>query len=178
MRFEESKSFMSSVEQGDIFGIKSDLESLIAITKGNKAECLRAIEYARKNSDFDWEEDDGVFFGEGLVEDDDIYLYEKGRLVQNFTKERFDKVIELYNKLYPAKKEKNGGVVNETPFSPEKTGTNKGTSKSKTIQSDKRMDNNKKRIALSLFFYYWVNTCFLLIFSKSFESDNTRYFSK
>lgn len=146
MRFEESKSFMSSVEQGDIFGIKSDLESLIAITKGNKAECLRAIEYARKNSDFDWEEDDGVFFGEGLVEDDDIYLYEKGRLVQNFTKERFDKVIELYNKLYPAKKEKNGGVVNETPFSPEKTGTNKGTSKSKTIQSDKRMDNNKKRI--------------------------------
>ena len=146
MRFEESKAFMSSVEQGDIFGIKSDLESLIAITKGNKAECLRAIEYARKNSDFDWEEDDGVFFGEGLIEDKDVYLYEKERLVQNFTKERFDKVIGLYNKLYPAKKEKNESVVKETPFSAEKTCINNGTSKSKTIQSNKRMDNNKKRI--------------------------------
>ena len=88
----------------NFFRLKSNLESSIAITKGDKQLILKFIKWLEDNGYFHWEKDDEVFFGDGLKTDKEIYLYEKGRLVQNFTKERFNRVVDLYNKLYPKKK--------------------------------------------------------------------------
>lgn len=96
MNYQNVKVFMESVKNNDVFAIKSDLEGLIVLFKGDKVKCDEAVEYAIKNSSFNWEEDDGIFFGEELNTVKDIYCYEKERLVQNFTKERYLNVLELY----------------------------------------------------------------------------------
>lgn len=96
MNYTDVKVFMESIKNNDVFAIKSDLEGLIVLFKGDKVKCDEAVEYALKNSSFNWEEDDGIFFGEELNTVKDIYCYEKGRLVQNFTKARYLKVLELY----------------------------------------------------------------------------------
>ncbi|MGL5357197.1 MAG: hypothetical protein ACRCZ9_00225 [Fusobacteriaceae bacterium] len=103
MNYKNDKIFMESVKNDDIFAIKSDLEGLISTLEGNKIKCDEAIEYAIKNSSFNWEEDDGLYFGEGYETTIEKYSYEKGRLVQNFTKERYFKVLDLY-KQYKIKK--------------------------------------------------------------------------
>lgn len=96
MNYTDVKVFMESIKNNDVFAIKSDLEGLIVLFKGDKVKCDEAVEYALKNSSFNWEEDDGIFFGEELNTVKDIYCYEKERLVQNFTKARYLKVLELY----------------------------------------------------------------------------------
>lgn len=149
--FRKHKFFIEAVESQDIFRIKSDLESLIAVLNGDREECLKAIEYAINNSGFNWEIDDGRFFGKNINTDREMYLYEKERLVQNFTKERFEKVISLYNKLYPNVKMENGGVAEATPSTNKKTEQNKTTSSTQrttnqgTTQSSKRIQNNNRR---------------------------------
>ncbi|MGL6168550.1 MAG: hypothetical protein ACRC0Y_09710 [Fusobacteriaceae bacterium] len=96
MDYKSAKVFMESVKNDDVFSIKSDLEGLIILFKGDKSKCDEAIEYAINNSSFDWEKDDGLFFSEESKTTIQKYCFEKGRLVQNFTKERYLKVLELY----------------------------------------------------------------------------------
>lgn len=96
MNYKNDKSFLESVERNDVFAIKSDLEGLIPLFKGDKFRCDEAVEYAINNSSFNWENDDGLYFGEDAKTIKEKYSYEKERLVQNFTKERYLKVLELY----------------------------------------------------------------------------------
>lgn len=96
----QDRAFMRAIESQNVFRIKSDLEGLIPLFRGDKKKCDMAIEYARRVSPFDWEEDDGVYFGDPNDSIEDQYSYEKGRLVQNFTKERYEKVLELYHEVY------------------------------------------------------------------------------
>ncbi|MGL4865369.1 hypothetical protein [Cetobacterium sp.] len=112
MDYRDAKIFMKSIEKNDVFAIKSDLEGLIVLFKGDKIKCDEAVEYAINNSSFNWEDDDKIFFGEGLVTAKERYSYEKERLVQNFTKERYLKVLELY-KEYNQEENKNN-ILNKT----------------------------------------------------------------
>lgn len=96
MNYQNVKIFMESVKNNDIFKIKSSLEGLIVLFKGDKVKCDEAVEYAIKNSSFNWEEDDGIFFDERLDTIKEKYYFEKERLVQNFTKKRYLNVLELY----------------------------------------------------------------------------------
>lgn len=111
MNYRDAKIFMKSIEKNDVFAIKSDLEGLIVLFKGDKIKCDEAVEYAINNSSFNWEDDDKIFFGEGLVTAKERYSYEKERLVQNFTKERYLKVLELY-KEYNQEENKNN-ILNQ-----------------------------------------------------------------
>lgn len=112
MDYRDAKIFMKSIEKNDVFAIKSDLEGLIVLFKGDKIKCDEAVEYAINNSSFNWEDDDKIFFGEGLVTAKERYSYEKERLVQNFTKERYLKVLELY-KEYNQEENKNN-ILNQS----------------------------------------------------------------
>lgn len=135
MDYRSDKGFMKAVEENDVFAIKSELEGLIPLFKGEKIKCDQAIEYARKNSSFDWENDDGVFFGEGLKTTRQNYIYEKGRLVQNFTEDRYLKVLSLYREY---KREEN---LNEEKKDNENLNTKK---EEENIKIRKKEENNSK----------------------------------
>lgn len=114
MNYTDVKVFMESIKNNDIFAIKSDLEGLIVLFKGDKVKCDEAVEYAINNSSFNWEEDDGIFFGENLNTVKEKYCYEKGRLVQNFTKERYLNVLELYKQYDREETKKEQEILKET----------------------------------------------------------------
>lgn len=103
MDFKNNKLFMDVIKEDNIFAIKSDLEGYIEEYKGDKVKCDEIVEFAINNSSFDWENDDGIFLGNKKATISEEYFYEKGRLVQNFTKERYLKVIDLYNKYIQEK---------------------------------------------------------------------------
>lgn len=107
--FKGLKHFMNAVKNNDVFAIKSDLQGMVEFYKGNKVKIDEAVKYAIDNSDFDFEKDDGVYFGENSKSVKEKYFYESGRLVQNFTKERYNRVIELY-KRYTAVADTEDGV--------------------------------------------------------------------
>lgn len=100
MSFKNNKLFMEAIKVNDIFSIKSDLEGFIPEFKGNKILCDEVVEFAIKNSSFNWEEEDGLSVDTSNMNIRDKYNYEKGRLVQNFTKERYLKVLDLYNQYH------------------------------------------------------------------------------
>ncbi len=157
MDYKDNAAFLTSVKENNIFKIKSNLEGLIPAFKGDRIKCDEAIEYARKNSSFDWEIDDGVNFGEDLTTIEDRYNYEKGRLVQNFTKERYEKVLKLYkeyiitlNKNENIKVNENSNTVKEEKKeeSTPKSYNRKKVVKKKYSQEDD--DLIKKRIIVGL----------------------------
>lgn len=153
MNYQNSKIFMESVKNNEVFSIKSTLESLIVLFKGDKVKCDEAVEYAINNSSFNWEDDDGVFFGEGLNTAKEKYCYEKERLVQNFTKERYLNVLELY-KQYDReelkKEEKQPDSPMDTSFKNSnnqtfESGPKRGPkSGSRPIRSNRGMDQEDK----------------------------------
>lgn len=100
MNFREDKILKEAIENQDIFHIKSRLETYIVIYKGNKVKCDEVVNYAMSKSKgkFTWEEDDGKIDDIGGTISDKYSLL-KERLVQNFTKDRYERVIELYRKV-------------------------------------------------------------------------------
>ena len=157
MDYKDNAAFLTSVKENNIFKIKSNLEGLIPAFKGDRIKCDEAIEYARKNSSFDWEIDDGVNFGEDLTTIEDRYNYEKGRLVQNFTKERYEKVLKLYkeyiitfHKNENMKVDKNTNTVKEEK---KEDSTSKSYSRKKVVKKKYSQEDDeliKKRIIVGL----------------------------
>lgn len=113
MNYTDCKGFMKIVKENDVFAIKSELEGLISLFKGEKEKCDQAIEYAIKNSSFNWEKDDGISSGINLNGARQNYIYEKGRLVQNFTMERYLKVLTLYTEYRREENQKKGNINSE-----------------------------------------------------------------
>lgn len=129
MKFQDDKRFMEAVEKNNIFVIKSCLERFINKFSGDQTKCDEAINYARSNSSFDWEKEDGIEMGSGVNNNiEEKYLYERERLVQNFTRERYEKVLSLYRK-YKGIQEKIKEEPKNTDFSRE--------SKNEEIKSEK-----------------------------------------
>ncbi|MGL5592643.1 MAG: hypothetical protein ACRDDH_01700 [Cetobacterium sp.] len=100
MSFKDNKLFMEAIKKNDIFSIKSDLEGFIPEFKGNKILCDEVVDFAIKNSSFNWEKDDGISINTSNMSIKDRYNYEKGRLVQNFSQERYLRVLDLYNQYH------------------------------------------------------------------------------
>lgn len=150
MDYRDAKVFMESIRKNDVFAIKSDLEGLIILFKGDKIKCDEAVEYAINNSSFNWEKDDGIFFGEGLVTAKEKYFYEKERLVQNFTKERYLKVLELYKEY--DKKEKEKEILKESKLEENINTTttnnnnNNNNNNTSSTNSYKKADELKKSV--------------------------------
>ncbi len=94
--FKENKYFINLIQKNDdIFAIKSALEGFIIHYRGNKKLCDAVIKYAMENSSFKWEEDDKRSSYRQFSNKKEEYYFEKERLVQNFTKERYEKVLIL-----------------------------------------------------------------------------------
>lgn len=136
LNFKEDKFFIDTLKRNDVLEIKSLLEEFISYCKGDKKLCDEVIEYAIKNSSFDWEDDDGVEKSIKLKTKKEEYYFEKGRLVQNFTKERYEKVLELYkeyNKIRLVEEKKEESVVKTKVANSKKSQNRKNKNTSQNI---------------------------------------------
>lgn len=147
MDFKKNKLFMDAIKENDISSIKSDLEGYIVKYKGDKRKCDEVVEYAIKNSSFNWESDDGIFLGDKKTTISEEYFYEKGRLAQNFTKERYLRVINLYNKHTQGREDTKEEVKKASTNSQTKAETRKDLTSSKKKQK-MRMDQEEKTVMI------------------------------
>lgn len=147
MDFKNNKLFMDAIKENDIFSIKSDLEGYIVKYKGDQRKCDEVVEYAIKNSSFNWETDDGIFLGDKKTTISEEYFYEKERLVQNFTKERYLRVINLYNEYTQGKEDRKEEVKKASTNSQTKAETRKNLTSSKKKQN-MRMDQEEKTVMI------------------------------
>lgn len=90
---------MKAIKDGDVRKIQYELVDSIFFFEGNKQDIEEAIEFAKANSSFEFEE----YIDLPTVEpkdDKDLYSIEKLNLKTNFSKERFDRLVNLYDKVY------------------------------------------------------------------------------
>ncbi len=88
--------FRDCVAKKDAFGIRSIIADMIPKVKGDEKVLNEAIYYAIHEGISVWEPYDGRVASTKWENIKEEYNFEKGRLVQNFCEERFDRVLELY----------------------------------------------------------------------------------
>ncbi|MBO3097822.1 hypothetical protein [Gelidibacter pelagius] len=101
--FKENEDFIASIKDNDIYEIKRTLIDNIFFLQGNKNEIKEAVEYTILNSDFNFEEHK-VLEVSDKTNKEDCFSDEKWNLRENFSKQRYDLLVELYNETF-AKKE-------------------------------------------------------------------------
>lgn len=143
MSFKDNKLFMEAIKKNDIFSIKSDLEGFIPEFKGNKILCDEVVDFAIKNSSFNWEKDDGVNINTSNMSIKDRYNYEKGRLVQNFSQERYLRVLDLYNQYH------NTNTSNKDKFNNYEINLKKSKINKDEFSQKKKLSPQKNKITLS-----------------------------
>lgn len=98
--FTDNTIFVNKVKAKDHFAVKSILVDMIQRSRGDLGLLNPAINYATAKGAFKWEVDDNDDLSMKFKDITEEYNYIKEKLVQNFSKERFDKVIKLCHKLY------------------------------------------------------------------------------
>ena len=88
--------FKDAVDKKDKFAVKSVLADMIARIKGDKNELDDAISYAESKGAFEWDVHDKKEATTKWDNKGEEYNFEKERLVQNFSKERYVRVLKLY----------------------------------------------------------------------------------
>ncbi|MFE3867016.1 hypothetical protein ACFX5E_02890 [Flavobacterium sp. LS2P90] len=94
--YKDFTNFAGYVRDNLLFDIKLELTNMVILLKGNRQKIDDAIEYAKTNSDFDFEIHQPSHPNIPLDTDEDKFVYEKGELLANFSKERLDEVFRLY----------------------------------------------------------------------------------
>lgn len=97
--YKNFKTFIREVKDDNVLNIKIEICSMIDFFNGDKKLVEESIDYAEKNSNFRIEEHIDFPLDIALTTAEDYYAYEKGLLLDNFSKERVAKVIELYHEL-------------------------------------------------------------------------------
>ena len=106
--YKDFANFLDYVKANKLFEIKLELMSIIVLLRGDCLKINDAIEYARANSDFDFEIHQLSQPNIPLDSNEDKFVYEKGKLLTNFSKERLEEVFRLYPLMCEEK-----GIVNE-----------------------------------------------------------------
>jgi hypothetical protein len=107
-------NFLGYVHDNALFEIKIELTAMIILLKGNRKKIDDAIAFAIANSDFDFDKHQPSHSNISLTTNEDKFVFEKGELLNNFSKERLDEVIKIYPLMY---KEKNiNNVVKQDEY--------------------------------------------------------------
>lgn len=129
-------------ERNNRIEIKSTIESYISYYDGDKEKCDNIVKFFIENSSFIWEKDDGITTHKKFNTKKDEYIFEKMRLIENFTKERYEKVIELYQECIKVKNNREEIKEPINKFSNKKYSSKK--SEKIIITSKKKVNQNKK----------------------------------
>ncbi len=126
----EIEYFRDSVKSLDFFAVKSVLADMIKRTKGNRADLEEAIRYAKDRGAFDWEAHDNHEATTNWNNINDKYNFEKERLVQNFSKVRYERVLKILEEILMETKQDKKEVL-----------------KSPSVTRDNTTENTKRREA-------------------------------
>lgn len=131
-------------ERNNLVEIKSTIESYISYYDGDKEKCDNIVKFFRENSSFTWEEDDGITIYKKFNTKRDEYTFEKMRLIENFTRERYEKVIELYQECIKVRNNREEIKEPTHTFSNKKYPSRKSE---KIITTSKKKINQEKKIS-------------------------------
>jgi len=98
-KYTENKALMLNIESNNIKELKMNLIENIFFVQGDLEQINQSIEFAKNNSDFDFEPHIEIplhytlYTGEGFSE-------ETYNMRTNFSKERFDLLLKIYHKVY------------------------------------------------------------------------------
>ena len=129
----EIEYFKESVKKSNFFAIKSILADMIKRTKGNRADLEEAIRYAKDRGAFDWEAHDNHEATTNWNNINDKYNFEKERLVQNFSKVRYERVLKILEEILKETKQEKREV-------PKNANVNRSTS----TENTQRRETEKK----------------------------------
>ncbi|WP_139855687.1 hypothetical protein [Aequorivita sinensis] len=96
MEFKNYTSFVNGVRENDLQMVKSQLAEMIMLFQGEKAKIMEAVEYAKNNSSFKFENHLETTTAMDKTSNSDMFYTEISELQTNFSKERFLEVIRLY----------------------------------------------------------------------------------
>ena len=91
--------FRDCVAKKDAFGVRSIMADMIGRLKGNRGVFEDAIKYAEAHGVNVWEDHNGRETTTKWDSLEEEYNFEKGSMVGNFSKIRFDRVLKLYGQL-------------------------------------------------------------------------------
>lgn len=101
--YKDFTNFSDYVKDNVLFDIKLELTNMIILLNGDRKKIDDAIEYAKANSDFDFEKHQPTDTNISLDTNEDKFVFEKGELLNNFSKERLNEVFSLYPLMFNEK---------------------------------------------------------------------------
>jgi len=140
--YKKNNFFLKKVEGKECFAVKSILVDMIQRTRGNEDELKNAIEYAIRNRAFQWEVDDNDDASMSFNDSLEKYNFFKEKLVQNFSKERYSKVIKLCKEVYPEQKKREVKIEETIKAQPKATYKKEFKEKSKIGNINKKSTPN------------------------------------
>ncbi|MDX1718691.1 MAG: hypothetical protein R3353_00895 [Salegentibacter mishustinae] len=98
-KFTENQPLLASVRANNVEEIKGILIDNIFFLQGEKNEINKAVEYALNDSDFKFEEH-RVLSISNKENKKDIFSDEKWNLSENFSRDRYNLLVELYSETF------------------------------------------------------------------------------
>lgn len=111
INFNEITPFIESVKTNNLSEIKNLLIENIFFQQGDKRELDKALQYAINNSSFKFEEHIDLEVSD-KTNKEDYFSDEKWNMRENYSKERYNLLVELYNETF-AKQEYAYSIVEE-----------------------------------------------------------------
>ncbi|MGG5599609.1 hypothetical protein ACPDHJ_07395 [Myroides sp. C8-3] len=98
-KYTENKALMLNIESNNVKELKINLIENIFFVQGDLVQINQSIEYAKNNSDFDFEPhvDIPLLYD---INSEEAFSEEKYNMRTNFSKERFDMLLKIYHKVY------------------------------------------------------------------------------
>lgn len=101
-KFTENQPLFDNIQNNDVKEIKRILIDNIFFLQGNKVEINNAVQYALDKSDFTFD-DHEVLEVSDKNSKEGYFSEEKFNLRENYSKERYYLLVELYNEAYANK---------------------------------------------------------------------------
>lgn len=96
--FRENHPLVESIGTNDIKEIKRILIDNIFFLRGNLNEIENAITYAEENSDFFFDEHKAIKIPK-IDDNEDYFSKEQWNMRENYSRERYDLLVRLYNQF-------------------------------------------------------------------------------
>jgi|SRR5690554_513398 len=101
-KYTDNEHLVNYVNQNDVESFKDELLRSIIFLRGNKEEINKAIDFAVQNSSFAFDTHKEIEVDNNLSFED-IYAIESINMQENYSRERFEKLIDIYTNHYSKK---------------------------------------------------------------------------
>lgn len=98
-KYTENQPLLTSIEANDQDEIKRILIDNLFFLQGDRNEINKAVEHAINKSDFEFEEHHELAVT-GKNNKEDYFTDEKWNMDENYSRNRYNLLIELYNEVY------------------------------------------------------------------------------